>query len=76
MLGRAHPQSRPNRTSYRPNWRKEAIKLPLSQIVIDAIRNLPGFGREEYLFPAKPNVRYKENFSKPYMWDIGKRKNL
>jgi integrase len=51
----------------------DPIKLPLPQIVIDAIRNLPSFGREEYLFPAKPNVRYKENFSKPYMWDIGKR---
>lgn len=51
----------------------DPIKLPLSQIVIDAINVLPSFGRSEYLFPAKPNVRYKENFSKPYMWDIGKR---
>ena len=42
----------------------DPIKLPLSQIVIDAIRDLPSFGSEEYLFPAKPNVRYKENFSK------------
>lgn len=51
----------------------DSIKLPLSQIVIDAIRKLPSYGRSEYLFPAKPNVRYQENFSKPYMWDIGKR---
>jgi integrase len=51
----------------------DPIKLPLSQIVIDAIKKLPSFGRSEYLFPAKPNVRFKENFTKPYMWDIGKR---
>jgi integrase len=24
-------------------------------------------------FKAKPNVRFKENFSKPHAWDIGKR---
>jgi len=60
---------------YRIDYREvePPIKLPLSQIVIEVIRNLPSFGRDEYLFPAKPNVRYKENFSKPYMWDIGKR---
>ena len=53
----------------------DPIKLPLSQIVIDAVRELPSFGRSEYLFPAKPNIRYpdKDKFSKPYMWDIGKR---
>jgi integrase len=56
-------------------WRAkngDPIKLPLLQIVIDAIRKLPSFGRSKYLFPARPNVRFKENFSKPYMWDIGK----
>jgi len=60
---------------YRIDYREvePPIKLPLSQIVIEVIRNLPSFGRDEYLFPAKPNVRYKENFSKPYVWDIGKR---
>ena len=51
----------------------DSINLPLSQIVIDAIKKLPSYGRSEYLFPAKPNVRYQENFSQPYMWDIGKR---
>jgi hypothetical protein len=25
------------------------------------------------LFPAKAYVRFKENFSKPYAWDLGKR---
>ena len=51
----------------------DPIKLPLSQIVIDAVMQLPSFGRSQYLFPAKPNVRYQDNFSKPHMWDIGKR---
>jgi integrase len=34
---------------------------------------MPGYQTHEYLFPAKPNVRFKENFSKPYGWDLGKR---
>src|SRR5258708_11696375 len=34
---------------------------------------LPSFCRSQYLFPAKANVRYQDNFSKPHMWDIGKR---
>ena len=53
----------------------DSIKLPLSQIVIDALRVLPTFGLSEYLCPAKPNVRYRDRdkFSKPYMWDIDKR---
>ncbi len=25
------------------------------------------------LFPAKPNVRFKENFKQPYAYDLGKR---
>ena len=51
----------------------DPIRLPLSQIVVDAIKKLPSYGRSECLFPAKPNVRYQGNFSKPHMWDIGKR---
>jgi integrase len=51
----------------------EPIKVPLSQLAVDAIRNLPSFGRDEYLFPAKPNVRFKGDFKKPHAWDIGKR---
>ena len=53
----------------------EPIKIPLSQLAVDAIKKLPISGRSEYLFPAKPNVRFKdvEKFSKPHAWDIGKR---
>ena len=51
----------------------EPIKIPLSQLAIDAIKQLPSYGRSEYLFPAKANVRFKENFQKPYVWDLAKR---
>jgi len=34
---------------------------------------MPSYQTSEYLFPAKPNVRFKGNFSKPYAWDLGKR---
>lgn len=32
-------------------------------------------GKHEYLFPARPNVRFKEveKFSRPHAWDLGKR---
>jgi len=51
----------------------EPIKIPLCQLAIDAIKELPSHGRSEYLFPAKPNVRFKEDFKRPYAWDLGKR---
>ncbi len=50
-------------------------RLPLPGLVIYALRQLPSYGTHEYLFPAKPNVRFKdvEKFSKPHAWDLGKR---
>ena len=50
-------------------------RLPLPGIVVYALRQLPSYGKHEYLFPAKPNVRFKdvEKFSKPHAWDLGKR---
>jgi integrase len=51
----------------------EPIKIPLSQIAVEAIKGLPSFGKSEYMFPAKPNVRFKGNFHKPHAWDLGKR---
>ena len=38
-----------------------------------ALKQLPSYGNHDYLFPARPNVRFKENFSKPHAWDMGKR---
>ena len=33
------------------------------------------YGKHEYLFPARPNVRFREveKFSRPHAWDLGKR---
>jgi integrase len=51
----------------------EPKKVPLPAMAIQAIRSLPSFGCDEYLFPARPNVRFAGNFKKPHAWDIGKR---
>jgi integrase len=50
-------------------------RLPLPGLVVYALRQLPSYGTHEYLFPAKPNVRFRdaEKFSKPHAWDLGKR---
>jgi integrase len=34
---------------------------------------MPSYGTSEYLFPAKPHIKYKGNFKKPYAYDLGKR---
>ena len=52
---------------------KRSNRLPLPNMCVVALRQLPSFGKDEYLFPARPNVRFKENFSKPHAWDMGKR---
>ncbi len=50
-------------------------RLPLPGLAVYALRQLPSYGTHEYLFPAKPNVRFRdaEKFSKPHAWDLGKR---
>jgi len=48
-------------------------RLPLPKLATVALRLMPSYKTSEYLFPAKPNVRFKGNFSKPYAWDLGKR---
>jgi integrase len=48
-------------------------RLPLPAFAVEALREMPSYGQGEYLFPAKPNVRFKENFKKPYAYDLGKR---
>lgn len=52
---------------------KRSNRLPLPQMCVLALKQLPSYGNHEYLFPARPNVKYKENFSRPYAWDLGKR---
>jgi len=34
---------------------------------------MPSYEQSEYLFPAKPNVKYKGDFKQPYAYDLGKR---
>jgi integrase len=52
---------------------KRPKRLPLPKLAVVALRLMPSYQTHEYLFPAKPNVRFKGNFSKPYAWDLGKR---
>ena len=42
-------------------------------MAVAALRALPSYGRQEYVFPAKPNPRFKGNFKRPHAWDFGKR---
>jgi integrase len=54
---------------------RRSNRLPLPQFCVEALKQLPSYGKHEYLFPARPNVRYRnvEKFQKPHAWDIGKR---
>ena len=59
---------------YVPKTKNGSSKnIPLPSVAIEAIRRLPRFGKEDYVFPARANVRYSENFKKPHAWDLGKR---
>jgi integrase len=53
----------------------DPIKIPLAEIAVEAIKSLPSYGNHDYLFPARPNVKFKdvEKFSRPHAWDLGKR---
>ncbi len=54
---------------------RRSNRLPLPQFCITALKQLPSYEKHEYLFPARPNVRFREveKFQKPHAWDIGKR---
>ena len=51
----------------------EPKRIQLPDMAVDALRALPSYGRHEYVFPAKPNPRFKGNFKRPHAWDFGKR---
>ena len=36
-----------------------------------ALRQPPSYGTNEYLFPSKPNIKYKGDFKKPHALDLG-----
>ena len=48
-------------------------RVALARFAINAIKMLPSYGKEEFLFPARPNVRFQGDFKKPHAWDFGKR---
>ena len=54
---------------------KRPKRLPLPALAVWALKNLPSYGKDEYLFPARPNSRFKDKtrFKKPHAWDIGHR---
>lgn len=52
---------------------REPKPAVLSNEAVEALKKLPSYGTSEYLFPAKPNPRFKGDFKRPYAWDLGKR---
>jgi integrase len=51
----------------------EPKRIQLPDMAVTALRALPSYGHDEYVFPAKPNPRFKGNFKRPHAWDFGKR---
>ena len=51
----------------------EPKRIQLPDMAVAALRALPSYGHHEYVFPAKPNPRFKGNFKRPHAWDLGKR---
>ncbi len=54
---------------------KRSNRLPLPKFCVEALKQLPSYKKHDYLFPARPNARFRqtENFQKAHAWDIGKR---
>ncbi len=46
--------------------------VPIPEIVVEAVKRLPSYGKIEYLFPSRPTARFPSP-ERLYMWDIGKR---
>jgi integrase len=51
----------------------EPKRIQLPDMAVTAFRAPPSYGRNEYVFPAKPNPRFKGDFKRPHAWDLGKR---
>jgi integrase len=47
---------------------RQTKRIQLPDMAVDALRALPSYGRHEYVFPAKPNPRFKGNFKRPHAW--------
>ena len=50
------------------------MKPVRNNLCVVALKQLPSYRNHDYLFPARPNVKYRNvsDFQKPHAWDIGK----
>ena len=46
-------------------------KTPLPRVAVEALKALPSYGVDDYVFPSRPTKRWPEPM-KPYRWDMGK----
>lgn len=49
----------------------DSKRLILTEDAVDALRRLPSYGSEEYVFPARGTARFPHP-KRPYRWDFGK----
>jgi hypothetical protein len=46
-------------------------KTPLPRVAVEALKGLPSYGVDDYVFPSKPTAKWPDP-KKPYRWDMGK----
>ena len=46
-------------------------KTPLPRVAVEALKALPSYDVDEYVFPSKPTAKWPDP-KKPYRWDMGK----
>jgi integrase len=45
--------------------------VPIPEVIVDTLKDLPSYGHDEYLFPSRP-TRICPEPKRPYRWDFGK----
>jgi len=46
-------------------------KVPLPKVAVEALKRLPSYDVDEYVFPSRATARWR-NPARPYRWDMGK----
>jgi integrase len=46
-------------------------KTPLARVAVEALKGLPSYGVDDYVFPSRPTAKWPGP-KKPYRWDVGK----
>ncbi len=46
-------------------------KAPLPRVAVEALKSLPSYGLDDYVFPSKSSARWPSPM-KPHRWDLGK----